>query len=436
MSRSGSFTSMKSAIRLVAALCALGAASGFYYGVHSARIPPSKADERSPVVPGKAPARVSILGDHPATTTDEERIRPSELVALWIRTIPARDREGMAKARRALAGYSLADVKAAMTQIEGIKDPYLRGQIFQILIDRWAQWDPETALDYTLEARFPFPGREAGFERIFRHWAKTDPAGAFAGWKRAGDAVENEDEIQHGVLAIFSAWAQKDLDAAFDAFHQIGHGGNRFTAINGLVDGGGDPTFRERLIEKIQTLESPPDRKHAWESLVRSWAQSASPEDVAAWIDTSASLSGIPSEEVDAIERSLAREQMSTGRDDGIAWLLERADEESLPGHLETIVSDWVNSEPNACGVWLRERGLGPETDRAVATYAEAVVRDDATSAFAWASSIHDGSLRSRTLGRVASLWYRMDPAAAEAAIEAAPFTEDEKRMLHEKRKR
>ena len=64
-----------------------------------------------------------------------------------------------------------------------------------------------------------------------------------------------------------------------------------------------------------------------------------------------------------------------------------------------------------------------PDNDLAFATVAQHpdLVRDQPARAIAWAESIHDPTMRSRTLGRVVREWREHDSAAAEAYARIAP---------------
>ena len=111
-------------------------------------------------------------------------------------------------------------------------------------------------------------------------------------------------------------------------------------------------------------------------------------------------------------------------------WLVERADPDSIQGNLEVSVHFWASDQPNACGEWLHEIGLGPETDRAVEAYTLVIGDHDAPSAFAWAQSITDVDKRASTIEEVSRRFYRFDPKGFLATVSTSPLPASESEAL------
>jgi hypothetical protein len=115
-------------------------------------------------------------------------------------------------------------------------------------------------------------------------------------------------------------------------------------------------------LQEIDSIDSSSLKREAWKQAIGHWAEDAPFEEVVDWIGARTFEGNLASR----LEREAAIRHASDDPQAMANWLVERADPDSLPGHVEAAVQFWAADQPNACGDWLHEIGLGPQTDRAV----------------------------------------------------------------------
>lgn len=121
-----------------------------------------------------------------------------------------------------------------------------------------------------------------------------------------------------------------------------------------------------------------------------------------------------------ALDRAAAEARLKKDPRGAAEWLMARANDETREGHLDSIVTQWVQDAPNACGEWLREQPAGSHTDAACQSFAFRIVREDPGSAWHWAQRIADPVKREMISGGVMERWRILDPEAAAAAAQTA----------------
>jgi hypothetical protein len=95
---------------------------------------------------------------------------------------------------------------------------------------------------------------------------------------------------------------------------------------------------------------------------------------------------------------------------------------------VEKVMERWVYEEPSEASEWLGNLSPGTARDAGASSVVKGTVRTEPEAAFAWAAAISDPDIRESTLSWISS--FRGRPASWAAAIEAAPFSTEEKSRL------
>ena len=205
-------------------------------------------------------------------------------------------------------------------------------------------------------------------------------------------------------------------------------GGVRWSALEALCQVETD-SERSQLFESIGSIESTSLKRDAWKQAIGHWAKEAPFDEVIGWIGGQTFEGNLASR----LECEVAIRHASDDPEAMANWLVQRSDSDSLPGHAEAAVHFWAREQPNACGEWLHELGLGPQTDRAVEAYARTIIDHDAPSAFAWAQSISNEEKRANVLEAVSGRFYRFDPRGFLETVETSSLPGADRLALVEK---
>jgi hypothetical protein len=321
-----------------------------------------------------------------------------------------------AEIERALGTLDQEGVESLVADLGSVPDPQLRRGLFRLAMGRWAEIDAGAALqhlDTALQGGGDPRDQDAireGYSAVFAKLAESDPARAFKAWSESAAAAGGAMTTGDALYQIMDRWRMSDPGAAFAAWRRSG----RNEAMSALFNGLEDPGYRAAAYENIVAPATGKRRSDLLGSFIRSWAATEDERSsVVEWIDAQS----YPPQDLVAAERAVAKVFVRRAGAETADWLVSRATGDTLPGHLEAIVSAWANVHPNACGQWLAQRELGPHTDLAVGEFATTIMRDDLASAYAWAARISDGQRRFQALSTITSHAARNDPATARSTI-------------------
>ncbi len=280
----------------------------------------------------------------------------------------------------------------------------------KILIGRWIQVDPESALRMAHQ-----PGNltvsSTIFETFYGSWAARDPAKALAQAQALPESMERHDALEgiadevaandpalaasiyRGIHStyyidanhrVYSRWADLDLAGATEALLQpqnFAREARREEAVNGVVDHlmEGDP---HAVVAWMEGLPEGPVRQEAFRRLADRWGQ-IDPPSTLAWLEKTP----------DSMERlsviaNLTRQWADQDPRGAIAYATTLPDESAQKGLLLT----------QSLNVWASA---------------------DASSAWDWAQAQPDSVRREGNLRQIISTWAEADPAAAASHLSA-----------------
>jgi hypothetical protein len=251
--------------------------------------------------------------------------------------------------------------------------------------------------------------RTAALRDLFLEWIRVSPEDAFAAWAEIPEGPDATG-LEEPVRALRS---RLGFGPALALVLELGEPGLRESCLQVLASRIHELEDPESGVRSLLELPQGDLRKSLLPLSICSWNQRAGFDEIAGWID--ANQAEFDLAEMAGLERAATVRLIGSHPEEAARWLLGRADENSLPGHLEHIASIWARSTPNAAAAWLAELPPGPGNDLALAAFSSIVVGDDPHSAALWAATIRDGKLRSEALSAALAAWAKLDPEAAAA---------------------
>ncbi len=260
--------------------------------------------------------------------------------------------------------------------------------------------------------------RSDSLRAVLQEWSQVDPITAYEAWSQS----PGDHPPATGAGVILALQRALGFDAALETILTTGDLTAQSQALHLLASQVEDLDQPEHAVEKLRLSLPGALREDTLATALRSWTEAAEFETVAAWMDSH--CESFSTGELAAFERAVSAKLVVTRPETATAWLLERATEESLPGHLQHIVDRWARFAPNAAGQWLGSLPPGPQNDLAVDRFARLVSQADPASAAHWAAAIEEEALRNAALASVLDAWKRLDPDRA-AQFESSLITRD-----------
>ena len=242
-----------------------------------------------------------------------------------------------------------------------------------VLLGRFAELDPETALTYVDN----LSGSEYEEQKanVLSTWASRDPAGAAAHFQSntlSGGIASDEDRA--AAASIASEWAKNDPKAALTwsaSLPEEVRSEARGRVLASMASN--NPTL---AVQTASLLPAGFERAEVLQPIAAEWAQS-SPTQAASWVQS----------------------------------LPDTSEQASAAGGL---VSSWMNTDPMATSQWVSKLQAGPVRDAAISAMVQArSLSNDPEAATLWASSVQDNALREQLVTAATTQWKRLDPVAA-----------------------
>jgi hypothetical protein len=255
-------------------------------------------------------------------------------------------------------------------------------------------------------------------------WAEVDPQGMLA------YALEQPRSRSRRIFRpLFTAWAKRDVSAAFTAARQLDTRNEQRMAVQSVINSvaGEQP---ERAIEMARDFygENLPHRgQWVFRSIFQNWARE----------DGEAATFAYISREVEADTQGtvLQRAYNKWARSDpeaAIAWLdrLPEGAESQRSSIYRSVANAYIRHDPMAASEWISGLDEGPERDQSVERLVNSIAKTDPEAGFIWAATMDDASKRKNSLRRSLQAWKETDPESARRAIVNADIEAEEKEPL------
>ena len=416
-------------VRVLVAICFLVAVVAAYYSGKSARdreieMIAGESAVGQPGSPSVRDGREKLVGGGAATETKMDGVSSEQLgvksiinEAFLEMQVGSLEMNSMLRALQVLDGIGDDQILEALTEVELSENrPQLKVTIARMLLARWAEKDGRAALDYA-EENFDMEDPKHLIIRssVIKSWANADPAATWEWYQEQvpgeGVGIYGGDTPVMALTSIFSSFATKNPDLAFDLAEKLEDEQERSLALQGLGQGAWNDRLREKVLARIEAIESESEKESARHAIFSQWIQ-VDPEESLAWADR---LAGDGRKK--AIQQ-IAPSLKWTDPERSADLLLSVAEtpEERQQAYSNTI-SAWAKKDANAAGEWLGRQAQGPELDRALQKFATAVAEKDPESAMAWADTVSDESKRAEAVKEVYKYWVGRDKEAADAAL-------------------
>ncbi len=323
-----------------------------------------------------------------------------------------------------------------------------------LLFARWAEVDPEGALEESRKVGFPemFMAR-AG---VLQGWAASDPK------TLAREYAENPSRFRMGrrggreaVNVIASEWAKQNPAAALEWARSL-DGGEAGRAIEGVFQevSQQDP---KRALELAAGLAGE-ERLEAYRSIAEAWAVQdwdataswlsslTGEEQAAAWAEAVESLASVDpqraanealklpaGEQRESLVAEVSREWAREDAAAALEWLTTQGGEEAQEEGVGRVVAQLTRENPEAARDWIEGEPIGEVRDNAVRGYIMSSRGEAPAESVALAETISDTEARERLVERVVYRWIRDDAEAASSYIQSsATLSEERKERLLE----
>jgi hypothetical protein len=338
-------------------------------------------------------------------------------------------------------------VREALAALEN-KNLNCRDQIRLQLIGRWAEIEPEAALQYALQLPHGSLAPEA-INVVITTWAATDGRAAEAGveamtesfakriaWGALAEAISASDPKRactlmcrgtpsaEAIEVLFERWSKKDPYEAAAGVARLGHRYQRDVALCAVSRKFAEAD-RERALEWAQAL---PASEHSGASIaIRDPAPLATVLETWMNEDAGAALNWLrqlpddfaKSDVLTALTRSLADEE--PGRALEVAAMMPGG--KARDAALNKVINSWGEKDFTGALAWAQQLQETALRQNLLSRLAGQLAGRDIPAALELASTIGDKTGQ-RAVNSVLDAWTRKDPAAAAAWAAAQPENE------------
>ena len=270
-----------------------------------------------------------------------------------------------------------------------VKTP-LPESLIATALARWAQFEPEAALDWA-EQELDRPAFGLASNEIVGAWATHSPRAAID-WldkRRAVASSQAQHRLRSHLHTVLTVWAQHDPAAALEAVldpNQSAYG-NWF----GLGQVAAMDEHRYRMFELVLAIEDEQMREKGLGAMIGGWADN-DPAAAAAWLDEN----GFKDSKTQwAVSQRYQRADPTAN----LNWLIARATPENKEQAMTTAIAYWVRSDPEAAGKWVEESDL--LTDGIASQLSTGWVQRDPNLAIDWALRVEEEDKRRLAIGNV-----------------------------------
>lgn len=300
--------------------------------------------------------------------------------------------------------------------LEGITEHWLKKSFAKTVLSKWAQTDPQAALQWLKEN---LPDKEGyALKALLEGWAKTDPDAADQYLAETGSR-DPRKPMPIFDFATAPSWPLQSEDDvrqwANSGFYAGSNGSSRSWKLDEVQ------AATAVLIENPDLAKSPNWHRR----LADRWAM----ENPDAALEWSASLP--PELQIEAAESALESWfQLDPKR--AVAFT------ESLPASefrgfaIEKVAEEWADTDPGGALEWTATLPPGAIRDAATGRIARRLRYDRPARAIEIARMIDDDLLRLDNLKSVIEIWSKIHPAKAETLVQEAELSNLERKAMLE----
>ena len=299
-----------------------------------------------------------------------------------------------------------AQSKKSLMAILAERDPGQRRQDLQTFINGLTKSDFADALK-RIERISGTNERELASRMLIARWVQTDPESAmnFAGSTRGNEYVADD---------VFESLASVDLQSALDRAKGIEQPNLRYMALRGVLGfmAESDPAGALAL---AQSLGDFPGNEPLTSVIYRQWA-AVDPQAAALQAMQDGGLGSGWQSPLAQVARTWASEDPMSAA----AWAMSLTDPQAQARIISQVMREWARDDLSAAINWVNSLPAGSSYDSAAAALAYSIASTNPQDAIAWANSIADATARSNALQRISREVMWRNPTNGMALLEAA----------------
>jgi len=370
----------------------------------------------------------------------------------YLATLPPAQRQ-ISVYERVYENWASSDPSAAAAAAQTLPSQ-MRTSIYQTIVEAWAQKDPVAALTWAQSLPQGTDQRDV-LSSVMSTMASDDP-------QSAASRLDVVPTSQRSTLIndVASAWADRDAPAALDWAGNLS-GAERTSALNMILNNvaGNDPASAAAYVQShpdtaklngvagsiaTQWAESDPAAALAWaqslpsgriqtEALSDVLTQQAEQDPGAVWNY----ISGASSNSAQFQELApKVLEHWAVLDPAQAAQHVGELPEDLQLGSIANIAQTWLGQDSAQAMQWISALPGGVARDAAVEEVVENQSQSNPQTAFSWALSIGDDTMRQKGLRNAASELYRSSPALAQQVMQASNLSPEQQSALYQQAQR
>ncbi|GEM_PF-2253652 len=313
-----------------------------------------------------------------------------------ISALPMANQLGPEGIRVALDAIAHSDPRLAAAAFDAVTTDELplgrqRNDLARQIAHRMAQEDIQSALAWT-DTLDPVARREA-LREVSQEWARQDPKSAAEYALTLSDPRQQRDAVSEAT----HHWARDNPGAALEWANNL-EGDTSLAAMRGVIGtiADNDPQAAANMIGQMDFSTAPADAYSDMAGDLASHWSRFDPEAAANWAQT------LPEEN------------------------------EAQHHAFERVADHWVEQDSLGASEWVGSLPEGELRDIAARRLVEHIAPSDPDAAYQWALSLSDLGHQTEMLHEVFEQWQERDPQSAEATLNAAPISNEQRQEIGE----
>jgi hypothetical protein len=249
--------------------------------------------------------------------------------------------------------------------------------------------------------------RELATRLLVVRWVQTDPESAlqFASSNRGYEYIADD---------VFQAEAATDVQSALNRAKSITDPDLRYNALRGVLSFIAD-TDPAAALGTAQSLGDFPGNEPLSSLIYRQWATN-DPQSAAQQASQVAGDGNPWRSPISQVARAWAAQDPTAAAN----WAISLSDPSTESRTISQVMRQWTHEDVNAAANWVNSLPPGGSYDSAAAALALAMAANDPKNAVAWADNIADATARNNALQRVSRQVMWRDPTNGAAILQAA----------------
>ena len=339
----------------------------------------------------------------------EEIVYPAPLPPNLRRIMEGGDMiERMGAYMDALRNMNSSNLPEVINAFEALPLGYGRHLEMKLLMRRWAEFDPISALKYADESLDEKSEKRFAKTEVIAGWATRDSAGAIAWVEQNKSETQNSSERNSLILGLVKGIAENDLESADHYTQNLPQGSAKWQASTYLAQ----EYAKKETNEAIRWAnEYPKDDERMRATILGQLGSKLAQKDLQATAEWAESM---PTDKAsEQVISNLLSHWSTKNPKEAALWSSQLKDPGKKVEAMKILTNKWSLRDPIATASWLNQFPPSEELDPVVGEFVNRISSRDPEGAMGWASSIVNGDQKQRAVNKVLRSWDLKDPASA-----------------------